>query len=673
MGLTQIKELFDQANYSQALKEIDELSSEDRLEGLILKGRILTRQGDLSEALLAARRALKENQDKGTISQIIKAFLSLGDVHLVLRNIEDLENIIFEVEQKLHQIPLEMGDFKKSCEGSVSYLRGYLFFLKGKLEEALNQLEKSLIINQALNNQYNMVETLTAIGFIHIEGTGKFNLGFDYFQRSLAISENLGNKTALAHSLNRMGCYYSSTEDLDTALSFFERSLALYQEVQNNFWINGLNNNIAINYLNRANYDLALHYMQRNLESAEKHGYEREAAFYMGNIGGILIQKGEIEIGIMQLERSLKIMEARGEISTIVRGKILLALSLGYSLKGDINLALDYAKRNLELSEKITSTKNTAWGLFFLSHVYSLQGEPKIALEHVTSGLKLFTELGKKSGIAWCLSQQGVIYKDLGDLKRAQHHLLEGWELFQKAIIGGNLAWIGSNSFFELIHLAQESKDIDKAKKYLAEMQNVCTTSKSKLVQIRVKFAEAIVLAMSKRAVKKFKAQEILQSIIDGEIISFPLTTLAMLNLCELLILEMKISETAEEILQEVTRISDRLYEIAQDQNSPLLTVVALILKTKLSLMHSGDFEEASFFLSEAKKIAEKKKLGTLLTKVKNEQETVQAELDKWDDLIQRKASMKERIDQAQITGWLGEAKKIQEAWVRPSVEIINQ
>jgi tetratricopeptide (TPR) repeat protein len=669
LGLTQINELLDRASYSQALKEITELPPEDMLEGLILKGRILTRQGDLNGALTAATHAIEECQSNGTIPQIITAFISLGYAQLTHRNLPELDNTILQVKELFSKT----NTVEKHWEASIAYLEGYLLFLKGKLEEALTQIEKSLIINQALNNMYNMVEALTAIGFIHIEGTGKYNLGFDYFQRSINISENLGNATALAHSLNRMGCYYSSIDDHDTALSYFERSLALYQEVENNFWIMGLNNNIAVNYMERENYNLALHYLQRNLENAKQHGYEREVAFYMGNIGGIHIRKGVIEPGITQLERSLKIMKARGEITTIVRGGTLLLLSMGFSLKGDFDLALHYAKRNLELSKEVSSTKHTAWGLFFLSHIHTLQGDPQIALEFVTRGLKLFTELDDKTGIAWCLSLQGVIYKDLGNLNQAQHYLLEGWELFQKAIIGGSLAWIGSYSLFELILLAQESNDIDKAKKYLVELQNTCKTNKSKLVLLRVQFAEAIVLAISKRAVKKFQAQEILQSIIDGEIISYPLTILAMLNLCELLILEMKMSETAEELLQEVTQISTRLYEIANHQNSPLLRVMALILKTKLALVHSGDFEEASLLLSEAKQIAEKKKLGTLLTKVKIEQETVQAELDKWNDLIQRKASIKERVEQAQIAGWLGEAKKIQEAWVRPSVEIINQ
>jgi len=144
------------------------------------------------------------------------------------------------------------------------------------------------------------------------------------------------------------------------------------------------------------------------------------------------------------------------------------------------------------------------------------------------------------------------------------------------------------------------------------------------------------------------------------------------LNLCELLILEIKISETAEDLLQEVTTLSDKFYEVAQKQKSSLLSVMALLLKTKLALVR-GEVEKANGLLSDAKKIASEKKLRNLLSKVKIEQETVQAELNKWDELIQRKASIQERIEQARIANYIVEAKQIQEAWMRPSTEMINQ
>jgi hypothetical protein len=72
---------------------------------------------------------------------------------------------------------------------------------------------------------------------------------------------------------------------------------------------------------------------------------------------------------------------------------------------------------------------------------------------------------------------------------------------------------------------------------------------------------------------------------------------------------------------------------LRNNQESSSMTITAFLLQTKLALVQ-GNVEEASQLLINAKKIALKKKLVTILAQIKAEQETVQAELDKWNELI---------------------------------------
>ena len=99
---------------------------------------------------------------------------------------------------------------------------------------------------------------------------------------------------------------------------------------------------------------------------------------------------------------------------------------------------------------------------------------------------------------------------------------------------------------------------------------------------------------------------------------------------------------------------------------------MTLILQTKLSMV-KGDVEEANNLLSTAKDIAEGKNLSTLLSQIKKEQEIIQSELDKWQDLFKRQASLQERLEQAQVSNYLQEAKKIQEAWVQPPTKMTEE
>jgi tetratricopeptide (TPR) repeat protein len=673
MGILGIKELMHHGNYNRALEVIGELGEEDKLEGMILKSRILERTGEAKKALDVAERAIKESQTKGMKLEELKAFISLGYCYLSLRNLTELTEVIQKGEQLLLDIKQRSQIDKKEYQGSLAYLQGYLHFYKGATQQSLTLLDKSLVIRQALDDQHDIVETLIAIGWVHSEVTGKHKLAFDFFKRSLTISEKLGNKTAIAFSLNRLGCYYSNELNYDEALSYFEKSLALYQEQDNREWISGLNNNIAITYMVKEMYDLALNYFEKALEIDKKRGDKNSAALINSNIGYVHFVKCEFDTALNHFQKSLEIYKELGNQFRIP----LCLMSIGdvhYFGTGDINLAFNYYNECLELSEESNSELTIAWSFQRLTTVYTLQGELNLALDAISKSMDIFTKLNEKIGISICHAELGVIYRLLGKLNQSLKFLEEGMASIKTAVIGGRglVSYWYSYFLFHLILVAQDLNAIEIAEEYFKQAQEIQQESKSKFVTLKTRFSEAIVLKMSKRGVKKLQAQQIFQAIIEDEIIDNNITILAMLNLCELLILELQISDTPEELLAEIIRLSDNLYDIALSQKSPLLTVMSLILQTKLTLV-KGKFEEASDLLITAKRIANEKKLINLLSKVKFEQETVQAELDKWDELIQRKASIQERVERARIASYIVDAKKIQEAWVRPSADMINQ
>ncbi|MHA2032367.1 MAG: tetratricopeptide repeat protein, partial [Candidatus Kariarchaeaceae archaeon] len=579
--------------------------------------------------------------------------------------------VIKEGEHLLLGIGKELQHERKDHQGSLNYLNGFLYFLKGDTKQALDYLQKSLALRGGTGNTPELAETIIAIGWVHANATGKYDLALEYFQRSLAIGEELGNNMTIAHSLNRIGVYYNYSGNLDAALSYYEKSLTLYQELDNKFLIVGrCLHNMAVAYSGKEEYNLALDYFQQALENDEELGDKFSEALTGSNIGWIHLQRGELDLALDFYKRSLRLFEDLEHKGYVARQ--LASIGLIYSFKGDLDLSHDYSNKALKKSKEVGSEIGVAYSILFVSMTYNLKGEPNLALDNVNESLKKFTKLNNNEGVANCLRQKGIIYKLLGEFDLAIKYLEEGWELYKQTLIGGSLAPWGSFFLFYLILVAQGLEELVKAKEYLNEMQEITQNSKSNLVQLRFRFAEAIVFKMSKRIALKFQAQQIFQAIVDDEIIDHNITILAMWNLCELLVLEIRISEVEDDLFLEVTDLSEKLYNIAQTQNSSLLIAMALILKTKLSLVE-GNVEEASNLLSTAKRIAEEKKLHYLLPKVKYEQETIQSELDKWEELFQQKASIQERLKQARVENYIVEAKRTQEAWVRPSADTFNQ
>jgi tetratricopeptide (TPR) repeat protein len=671
MEISEIKLLIDRGKYPQALETIETLTGEERIEGLILKNRILQRKGEVKEALATGNEILNESRAPGKDLLVLKTLLTLGFVHANLLNKPELNDILREAEEIFSRIEIEEQEIAQECQGALAFLKGNFKEIEGEIEEALELLEKSLVIRQALPYQHEVVDTLTKIGFIHLDVTGKNELALDLFKRSLVISEELGNQTAIAHSLNRLGCYYHNINNFDEALPCFEKSLALYQGLDNKEWIGGLYNNISLIYRAKENYDLTLNYLERALAISEELQDKRALVINHNNIGWLYAYRGEPIPAVEHFNRSMQIAEELEDV--LAQAFISMFLGDMNSIwKGDLDIGLDYYQRSLSIFENARSDAGIAWILQRIGFTHILRGEPEPALSKIEQSEEIFTRLDNKVGVGNCAVQFGRIYKLQGRYDQAIKYLETALTIVEEAIVGANMGpWL-SYILFYLILVAQDLDSKELAEEYLKQIQDLRKVSKNKMVQIRIQFSEAIVLKMSKRMAEKFQAQQIFQTIIEEDILDHSITVLSMLNLCELLILEIKYSEAAEELLEKVTQLSDQLNEIAQKQQSSSLSIVALLLRTKLALVQ-GDVEEASHLLSNAKKIATKKKLINLLAQIKAEQEIVQAELDKWNVLIQRKASIQERVEHARIASWLVEAKKIQETWVNPTSEMANQ
>ncbi len=85
--------------------------------------------------------------------------------------------------------------------------------------------------------------------------------------------------------------------------------------------------------------------------------------------------------------------------------------------------------------------------------------------------------------------------------------------------------------------------------------------------------------------------------------------------------------------------------------------------------MVKGDVKEANALLGKAFYIADEKKFHNLLTQVKNEQQGIYNELNKWEGLFQRDAPIRERMEQARVNEYILKAKKIQETWIQSKTE----
>lgn len=103
-------------------------------------------------------------------------------------------------------------------------LLGYLYFRVGQLDNAIDAYENILGFG---NNEW----VYGNLGLVH-QFRGDLNKAVEYFEKSLAINEELGRTEGIAIQCANLGTEFQ-TSDLAKAIEYWERSRDLFQELGN--------------------------------------------------------------------------------------------------------------------------------------------------------------------------------------------------------------------------------------------------------------------------------------------------------------------------------------------------------------------------------------------------------------------------------------------------------
>ncbi|MFX0077890.1 MAG: hypothetical protein ACFE8O_01510, partial [Candidatus Hermodarchaeota archaeon] len=262
-------------------------------------------------------------------------------------------------------------------------------------------------------------------------------------------------------------------------------------------------------------------------------------------------------------------------------------------------------------------------------------------------------DIGNPQDIATTLDNIGIIYRTKGELNKAL-------DCFQRSLaleeVIGNDIW-SSYTLFYLILIALDQQDQTRAQAYLNQLQQLHARTPNKKIHLRSRLAEALILKRSKRMRDKVQAQILLKQIVNEEDIWFEWTALAIINYCDLLLFEVK-SFGDPEVWAEAKILIQQFSTMAQDQKSFPLIVEALLLRAKFATIE-GELQQARKYYDQAKLTATAKNLDLLTQEIAEERRAFEAEFEKWQELIQRKASLQERLKMANIEDYIQDMLKL--------------
>jgi tetratricopeptide (TPR) repeat protein len=423
--------------------------------------------------------------------------------------------------------------------------------------------------------------------------------------------------------------------DLDKAIEFLQKSIFIFQNLGLNYETSCSLNLLGTVFGQKGEFDRAHNNYNRSLEIFVTYDNNKQILKTLNNIGMILWQKGDLDAALEYYKRGQIL--ANELDNKYVNAILLLNMGLIHRDKGDYSLSLGYYQKALEIFTELKRKNEIAICLNNIGSILLMKGELDQVHRYFDQSLAIKIEVDDKEGIAFCYNNFGYLFEMKGDLAGSIEEYRKGLEIFEQ--IGNNLNI--SLSLWNLIRvlvLAGVPLDYEQ---YLEKLKKIHDIDLNKQINQRYRFSKALVLKTSERVTKKGESQRILEQLAQ-ETINLDLGVQVLLNLCELLLEEIKLTGN-DEVIGEVKSYIEKLHGIAGEENSYPWLVQIYWLQSRLAMLEL-DVEKAQDLLSRAEELAKSKGLDHLVSLISREKFSLTDQLEKWQRFIEKEPPLKDVV-----------------------------
>ncbi|MCH8905825.1 MAG: tetratricopeptide repeat protein [Candidatus Heimdallarchaeota archaeon] len=597
MDVTGIQTLIDTGKFEEAILATDKLTH-NQLEGKLYKSIAYALLGDFQLGNDFANSVLQEAKANKNRELEFAALTSIANIKL-WRGDPDLQTSLNKTHAKLARLSA-IKDHR------LTYWVGFLYFVEGIFGFAAFSLEKFENYNERLKKITNDLNWNFLKCFLKYTQTtrlilsGNIDSGIPELQNQLDQISNYDYKLLEGYIHSSVAALYLIAGDFEKYRDFVDSGAKIWKEIKFAMGEIYYHGGIGLYYLNMANLTLASSHYQMALKISDQLGTRMSLGAIYRFTGEIHYRRGELKEALVSYQKSLKIRQESNDI-------------LG---SGD-----SYAH---------------------LGKIYQEFGDLEFALENYVKGLEKRKSINFISGVASSYDLIGKVHIEMNELESANEYFNKSLGIKRKL---GNEFSIAATLFNQIrIHL---ELDTEMVQSLFDELQSINNKLENKHIDLYTKLAEALILKNSTRGLKKSQAQLILLDLVQMKMVDHGLTVIALLNLTEILLWELK-SSGNKEILSEIDDAITKLVAIAKSQNIPSLFVKTYLFKSKLALLNL-EFDKAKEHLNKAQEIAVNKGLRYLAIMVSNELDALLKQIDKWEELVQKELPFDQVVELTQF------------------------
>ncbi|MFN3557064.1 MAG: tetratricopeptide repeat protein [Bacteroidales bacterium] len=261
----------------------------------------------------------------------------------------------------------------------VYFRKGVFLSAKNQYQQAISWLTKSLEQVKLTGDSAEIAHCLAQLGNNHVY-LGQYQEAVEVYNQALDIYQQIQDQTSISMVFNSMGKVYELWRDFDQALIFFHKSLDISLSIQNHNQAAIRMASIGSVHKNIGQFDDALHWLYNSLELEKQLQNKVRIAFRMDQLGEVYTLMGNYSKAERYLLEALAIFE---ELAVLNSQAIALNhLAFNSMKKNNLDEALRYYNRSLEIARNNRFHNMLQKNLLELTDVFSRKGDFASALEH---------------------------------------------------------------------------------------------------------------------------------------------------------------------------------------------------------------------------------------------------------------------------------------------------
>ncbi len=353
-----------------------------------------------------------------------------------------------------------------------------------------------------------------------------------------------------------------------------------------------------------------------------------------------LLQGQRYNIDFSDIEDSMKIADNLGLNELKVDAYISLGSRNLWS--GNLDEALKFAQKAVELSEKIKYHFGQSIALQQLDVIYCQKGELRLSKEHALKCLALYEPEERPPFLEACL------LINLGTISRYERDIDKSLDYFRKAsdlLIKYEVV----KTYHYPVNLARinsvllELDETEVVLQNLNEIENLYLTNKQHILKKIYHLSKAVFLKSTNKEPNIDEAILLLEEFADDSIAYLEFNSSIVFHLCELYLMKV-IKFNDSNSYNKLRHRVITLNQMAAHENSHVLLAQALLLQSKMDLI---DFkvENSRLLLEKAQKIADDKGITHLAKVISSEYDLLLDQLTRWEEMSTYLPSLEERFE----------------------------